>query len=133
MLLSKHFGQPVYILMDEYDTPINSAYLKIKDESPEAFEKVLELFRGLLGATFKDNPYLEQGLITGILRIAKANLFSDLNNVREYTLLDKKFTTSYGFSEEEYRYIIARSPYRYTQRSNQELVQWLPIWRSGSL
>ena len=99
-LLYSHFGQPVYVLIDEYDTPINSAYLTFKD-SPGEFEQVLQLFRGLFGATFKSNPYLEQGLITGILRVAKANLFSDLNNVREYTLLDKRFAPSYGFTQPE--------------------------------
>ncbi|MEL6152771.1 MAG: AAA family ATPase [Bacteroidota bacterium] len=100
-LLYKHFGQPVYILVDEYDTPINSAYLKLKDKDPAAFERVMELFRGLLGATFKSNKYLQKGLITGILRVAKANLFSDLNNVTEYTLLDDEFATSYGFTQGE--------------------------------
>ena len=99
-LLYRHFGKPVYVLIDEYDTPINSAYLEFKD-SPGEFEQVLQLFRGLFGATFKSNPYLEQGLITGILRVAKANLFSDLNNVREYTLLDKRFAPSYGFTQPE--------------------------------
>ena len=88
------------MLIDEYDTPINSAYLGFKDR-PAEFEQVLQLFRGLFGATFKSNPYLEQGLITGILRVAKANLFSDLNNVREYTLLDKRFAASYGFTQQE--------------------------------
>ncbi|MEL6413202.1 MAG: AAA family ATPase, partial [Bacteroidota bacterium] len=100
-LLHKHFGQPVYILIDEYDTPINSAYLQLKQKDPEAFEKVLELFRGLLGAALKSNKCLQKGLVTGILRIAKANIFSDLNNLREYTLLDRRFATSYGFTQSE--------------------------------
>ncbi|MCC8369006.1 MAG: ATP-binding protein [Rickettsia endosymbiont of Oxypoda opaca] len=99
-LLFKHFNQKVYILIDEYDTPINSAYIKLGSGSEE-FEKVLELFRGMLGSSLKSNPYLEKGVITGILRIAKANLFSDLNNVREYTLLDKQFSKFYGFTQEE--------------------------------
>ena len=73
-LLYMHFGKSVYVLIDEYDTPINSAYLAFKDNpKAQALEKVLQLF----GATFKSNPYLKQGLITGILRIAKANLFSE--------------------------------------------------------
>ena len=63
LLLSKHFGKPVYILLDEYDTPINSGYLECKEQAPEDFEKVLKLFRGLLGSAFKSNPYLKQGLI----------------------------------------------------------------------
>lgn len=99
-LLFKHFNQKVYILIDEYDTPINNFYLKFGNNLKE-FEQVLELFRSMLGGALKTNPYLEKGLITGILRIAKANLFSDLNNVREYTLLDQDFTKFYGFTQNE--------------------------------
>ena len=108
-LLYKHFGQPVYVLIDEYDTPINSAYLEFKDR-PAEFEQVLQLFRGLFGTTFKTNKYLKQGLITGILRIAKANLFSDLNNVREYTLLDKRYAQYYGFTQEEVEELLNKVP-----------------------
>ena len=108
-LLYKHFGQPVYVLIDEYDTPINSAYLELKDR-PAEFEQVLKLFRGLFGATFKTNKYLKKGLITGILRIAKANLFSDLNNVREYTLLDKRYANCYGFTQEEVDELLNKVP-----------------------
>ena len=105
-LLYKHFGKPVYILIDEYDAPINHAYREFgettkKGEQNKEFEKVLQLFRGLLGAAFKSNPYLARGFLTGILRIAKASLLSELNNLREYTLLDKRFITSYGFREQE--------------------------------
>ena len=108
-LLSKHFGKPVYVLIDEYDTPINSAYLEFKNK-PAEFEQVLQLFRGLFGATFKTNQYLKQGLITGILRIAKANLFSDLNNVNEYTLLDEPFASSYGFTQAEVEELLDKVP-----------------------
>ena len=108
-LLYRHFGKPVYVLIDEYDTPINSTYLTLKN-NPEDFEQVLQLFRGLLGATFKTNKYLKKGLITGILRIAKANLFSDLNNVREYTLLDKPFASSYGFTPVEVDELLKKVP-----------------------
>ncbi|MEN0016516.1 MAG: AAA family ATPase, partial [Bacteroidota bacterium] len=83
-LLSKHFGQNVYVLIDEYDTPINNAFIELK-EKPKEFNEVLKLFRELFGNTFKGNPYLKRGLITGILRVAKANLFSSINNVQEYT------------------------------------------------
>ncbi|WP_341757472.1 AAA family ATPase [Candidatus Tisiphia endosymbiont of Ditula angustiorana] len=99
-LLFKHFNQKVYILIDEYDTPINSSYLKFGNKSEE-FEQVLELLRGMLGSSLKSNPCLEKGVITGILRVAKANLFSDLNNVTEYTLLDEEFSKFYGFTQAE--------------------------------
>ena len=100
-LLHRHFNKPVYILIDEYDTPINHAYLKFKDEAPKTFDQVVELFRDLMGKALKSNEYLKKGLVTGILRIAKANIFSDWNNVREYTLLDKSFAKSYGFTQQE--------------------------------
>ena len=119
-LLYHHFGQPVYVLIDEYDTPINSAYLAFKDR-PAEFEQVLQLFRGLFGATFKTNQYLKQGLITGILRIAKANLFSDLNNVREYTLLDKRYANYYGFTQEEVDELLDKVP---TPTAPEKIQHW---------
>ena len=108
-LLYKHFGKPVYVLIDEYDAPINNAYLEFKD-NPGEFEQVLKLFRGLFGAALKSNPYLARGLITGILRIAKANILSNLNNLREYTLFDKRFASSYGFTEQEVDELLDQVP-----------------------
>lgn len=108
-LLFKHFGQKIYILIDEYDTPINSSYLKFGDREKE-FEQVLNLFGTMFGAALKTNPYLEKGLLTGILRIAKANLFSDLNNVSEYSVLDKKFSKFYGFTQVEVDELLTKVP-----------------------
>ena len=108
-LLYKHFGKPVYVLIDEYDAPINNAYLALRGR-PKEFAEVLQLFRGLFGAALKSNPYLARGLITGILRIAKANILSDLNNLREYTLFDKRFASSYGFSEQEVDQLLDQVP-----------------------
>ncbi|MCC8400241.1 MAG: AAA family ATPase, partial [Rickettsia endosymbiont of Platyusa sonomae] len=108
-LLFKHFNQKVYILIDEYDTPINSAYIEFGDKLKE-FDEVLKIFRGMFGSSLKSNPCLEKGIITGILRIAKANLFSDLNNVSEYTLLDKKFAKFYGFTQEEVDELLTKVP-----------------------
>ncbi|ROT47510.1 AAA family ATPase [Candidatus Cardinium hertigii] len=108
-LLYKHFNQKVYILIDEYDTPINNSYIRFGNK-PEEFEQVLELFRTIFGSSLKSNPYLEKGVITGILRITKANLFSDLNNVREYTLLDTKFASFYGFTQSEVELLLSQLP-----------------------
>ena len=120
-LLYKHFGKPIYILIDEYDAPINHAYREFGETTKEGkkikkgkknkeFEKVLQLFRSLLGAALKSNPYLAQGFLTGILRIAKASLLSELNNLSEYTLLDKRFITSYGFREQEVEELLDKVP-----------------------
>jgi hypothetical protein len=108
-VLYKHFNQRVYILIDEYDTPLNSSYIKFGSK-PEEFEQVLELFRGMFGSSLKTNSCVEKGVITGILRIAKANLFSDLNNVREYTLLDEKFAKFYGFTQAEVDELLTKVP-----------------------
>ena len=119
-LLCKHFGRKVYILIDDYDTPINSAYITFGDKLDE-FKKITELFGGIFGSALKDNDSLERGMITGILRIAKANLFSDLNNVTEYTLLDQEFTKSYGFTQEEVNILLAQTS---LQTNSGEIKNW---------
>ena len=108
-LLFEHFDQRVYILIDEYDAPINSSYLRFGDKAQE-FELVLDIFRAILGSSLKDNDYLERGLVTGILRIAKANLFSDLNNPTEDTLLDEGFSRFYGFTQVEVDELLTKIP-----------------------
>ena len=119
-LLYKHFGKPVYILIDEYDAPINNAYRAFRGRSEE-LEEVLQLFRRLFGAALKSNPYLERGLITGILRIAKASLLSDLNNLSEYTLLDENFAASYGFTQKEVDELLDQVP---TVTDRAKIQQW---------
>ncbi|OZG31799.1 AAA family ATPase [Rickettsia endosymbiont of Culicoides newsteadi] len=119
-VLYKHFGQKVYILIDEYDTPINSSYIKFGNK-PEEFEQVLEMFRGMFGSSLKTNPYLEKGVITGILRVAKANLFSDLNNVSEYSLLDEEFSKFYGFTQAEVDELLAKVP---TATNPEQIKAW---------
>ena len=109
-LLYKHFGKPVYVLVDEYDTPIHSIYPQVAQGHPAHLKEVLKLFRGIFGAVFKSNDALEKGLITGILRIAKADLFSGVNNLSECTLLDKYFCSAYGFTEEEVVQMLDQMP-----------------------
>jgi hypothetical protein len=86
----------VFILIDEYDNPINNNY-----DKPEILKWLTEFFSALFGSCLKDNPFLEKGLITGVLRVAKANVFSGLNNITEISMLDKAFSQSYGFTENE--------------------------------
>lgn len=97
--LYKHFKKLVFILIDEYDTPINHANLKFKDATER--ENVVELFRGILGGALKGNDYMERGLVTGILRIAKADLFSGVNNFQEYGITTKEYSRHYGFTQPE--------------------------------
>ncbi|MEO1219700.1 MAG: AAA family ATPase, partial [Bacteroidota bacterium] len=94
-LLYEYHGQRVFVLLDEYDAPLNNTFLK-----PELYERILAFTRGLLGKCFKDNAYLEKGIMTGILRIAKADLFSGINNFQEYSLLDEEYAEHFGYSED---------------------------------
>ena len=97
--LHAHHEQKVWILIDEYDVPINSSFTKLDEPT---LEKVIDLFRGIFSSALKGNDEnLEKGVLTGILRIAKANLFSGLNNLTEYTVLEGKYCKHYGFEEEE--------------------------------
>ena len=79
-----HYGVKPWLLIDEYDTPLNSAYLKgyISD--------LTEFMRNFFSASLKDNQYLEKGVMTGILRVSKDSMLSGLNNLHVYTILDKK-------------------------------------------
>ncbi|WP_425360528.1 MULTISPECIES: AAA family ATPase [unclassified Candidatus Tisiphia] len=126
-LLYKHFNQKVYILIDEYDTPINSAYMKFGNNIEE-FEEVLSLFRAIFGNSLKGNDSLQKGIITGILRIAKANLLSDLNNLTECSLLDENFTDIYGFTQAEVDELLSIVP---TKTNREEIKNWYNGYNFG--
>ncbi len=98
-LLYQHFDKKVWVLIDEYDAPINNAFMKF--ENTQETEQVVDLFRGIFESVFKENEYLEKGFITGVNRIAKANMFSGLNNVREYNFQNARIAQYYGLDEEE--------------------------------
>lgn len=93
--LMKHFGKKVIILLDEYDTPMQEAYVEGYWDELTAFT------RGLFNATFKTNPYMERALMTGITRVSKESMFSDLNNLKAVTLTSEKYADCFGFTEKE--------------------------------
>ncbi|MCC8371386.1 MAG: ATP-binding protein, partial [Rickettsia endosymbiont of Pseudomimeciton antennatum] len=126
-LLFKHFKQKVYILIDEYDTPINSAYLEFGHKEEE-FNNVLKLFRAIFGNSLKGNDSLQKGVITGILRIAKANLLSDLNNLTECSLLDENFADIYGFTQAEVDELLSKVP---TTTNPEEIKNWYNGYNFG--
>ncbi|XXT22122.1 AAA family ATPase [Sorangium sp. So ce429] len=94
--LARHHGCRVAILIDEYDTPIQSGYLN------GFFDEVTLFFRNFFSAALKDNPSLFKGALTGVLRVARENLFSGLNNIVVSSILsDRRYATSFGFTEAE--------------------------------
>ncbi|WP_270392260.1 AAA family ATPase [Butyribacter intestini] len=93
--LSRYYGKKVIILLDEYDTPMQEAYVN------GYWEELVAFTRSLFNSTFKTNPYLERAIMTGITRVSKESIFSDLNNLEIVTTLSTKYETSFGFTEKE--------------------------------
>ncbi|MDY4839919.1 MAG: AAA family ATPase [Lachnospiraceae bacterium] len=93
--LYRYYGKKVIILLDEYDTPMQEAYVDGYWNEMAAFT------RSLFNATFKTNPWLERGIMTGITRVSKESIFSDLNNLKVVTTTSKEYAVSFGFTEEE--------------------------------
>ena len=93
--LEHAYGKKVIILLDEYDTPMQEANVY------GYWEEMTSFLRNLFNATFKTNPYLERAIMTGITRVSKESIFSDLNNLEVVTTLSPKYETSFGFTEKE--------------------------------
>ena len=93
--LASYYKTPPLILLDEYDTPIHAAWQN------GYYDEMISFMRGLLSGAFKDNPHIFKGVITGILRVAKESIFSDLNNLDIYTILDIPFSDKFGITKEE--------------------------------
>ena len=94
-ILYKKYNKKVVILIDEYDSPLVSAYIN------GYYEKAKNFFKTFYSLVLKDNIYLQIGILTGIIRVIKAGIFSDLNNLSTYTILSDDYTDSYGLTEEE--------------------------------
>lgn len=94
-LLMKHYGKKVIILLDEYDTPMQEAYVD------GYWDEIVAFMRNLFNSTFKTNPYLDRALMTGITRVSKESIFSDLNNLEVVTSTTDKYTDAFGFTQEE--------------------------------
>lgn len=100
-LLSKSYNQKVVILIDEYDTPIHASYLH------GYYSEFIEFIRNLLSGAFKDNAYLYKGVITGILRVSRESIFSGLNNIATYTIVDYEYSNRFGFTIDETKKILS--------------------------
>ena len=94
-ILYEKYNKKVVVLVDEYDSPLVSAYIN------GYYENAKDFFKTFYSSVLKDNNYLQMGVLTGIIRVIKAGIFSDLNNLRTYTILSDVYTDSYGLTEEE--------------------------------
>ncbi len=113
--LHRFHNQKAVILVDEYDTPLHTGYIN------GFYKEIINFMRNFLSAGLKDNKHLFKGVITGILRVAKESVFSGLNNLDVYTLLDEQFNTAFGFTEQEVKSLLKE--YDISDRFN-ELARW---------
>ncbi len=138
-MLYTHFGQKVFILIDEYDTPLNDWYalqlardtLSVQEET--YFQDVLELFKGIFGKALKGNDYLEKGVVTGILRVAKANLFSGVNNFGEDSILEEDYAEQFGFTESEVNTLLHKARIDQNPETANALKSWYNGYNIGGL
>ncbi|MCM1121513.1 MAG: ATP-binding protein [Eubacterium sp.] len=112
--LTLYYGKKVIILLDEYDTPMQEAYVDGYWEEMAAF------IRSMFNSTFKTNTYLERGIMTGITRISKESIFSDLNNLKVVTTTSDEYGMAFGFTEEEVFAVM--DEYGYTEK--EEVKNW---------
>jgi len=116
--LYQHYRVRPWLLVDEYDTPIQAAYVH------GYYNEMIDLLRGVYGAVLKTNPYLHRAVITGILRVAKESLFSGVNNLEVYSFLRSEYGQYFGFTEEEMDQLLQQ-----TQLTNQ--AQEIKAWYNG--
>ena len=95
LFLYRYYGKKVIILLDEYDTPMQEANVN------GYWDRLVSFTRSLFNSTFKTNPYLERAVMTGITRVSRESIFSDLNNLEVVTTTSEKYADSFGFTEEE--------------------------------
>ena len=120
--LYDHYGKKVCILIDEYDTPIQSGYLH------NYYNEIVGLFRNLFSAALKDNIYLFKSVLTGILRISKESLFSGLNNLKVYSVVHPKYGPYFGFTEDEVLVLLHQSGLK---EKSAEIKDWYNGYQMG--
>lgn len=125
-LLHAHYGAPVVLLIDEYDTPLVEAWLK------GYYDNMIEFMRPLLGGALKDNQSLFKGVLNGILRVAKESLFSGLNNfISDAGLKAGRYADKFGFTEPEVQTMLAH--YSLYGREMDEITAWYDGYRYGGI
>ena len=121
--LHRFYGKKVVLLIDEYDTPAHAAYLG------NYYQTFINFIRNWLSAGLKDNIHLERGVLTGILRIAKESIFSGLNNVGTFTILNEEFQDKFGLLEEEVKELLEE---RSLLDKLPSVMEWYDGYRIGS-
>lgn len=121
--LFRYYDKKVIILLDEYDTPMQEAYIN------GYWEELTSFTRSLFNSTFKTNPYLERGIMTGITRVSKESVFSDLNNLEVVTTTSEKYAESFGFTQEEVFAVLDK--FQLSDRK-QEVKQWYDGFTFGN-
>ena len=121
-MLKKHYGEGAVIIIDEYDTPIQSGHTN------GFYDDVIAFMRNLLSGAFKDNSNLSYGFLTGILRVAKESIFSGLNNLKVNSILEDRYSEYFGFTKDEIRGIM-----EYYGRTDkyEEICKWYDGYRFG--
>lgn len=123
-MMSKFYGKKVLIFLDEYDTPIQEAYID------GFWDEMTGFVRNLFNSTFKTNRYLERAVLTGITRISKESIFSDLNNLKVDTVTNSCYSDDFGFTEEEVKSELDRYGYG---NSFAEVKKWYDGFRIGEM
>ena len=123
-LLYKEYEKPVILLVDEYDVPLQSAYVK------GYYDEAIEFLKGFYNITFKDNEYLEKTVLTGVSRIAKESLFSGMNNFKVYTIMDNEFADDFGITTKEMKKVISDFE---VKEDEKEIKKWYDGYRIGNV
>ena len=122
--LSRHYEKPCILLIDEYDVPLQNAYVE------GYYDDAVKFFKTFYGTTFKDNPYLEKTVLTGVSRVAKESIFSGANNFKVFTVLDNEFADDFGITEEEMDKIIQDFD---IQDEKEEIKKWYDGYTIGNV
>lgn len=122
-ILYEYYKQKVIILIDEYDTPLVSAH------QYGYYDEALNLFKGLYSSALKDNPYLHMGVMTGIIRVNKAGIFSDLNNLSVNTIMENEYSEYFGTTEKEVEEMLSYYDMEYEMP---EVKLWYDGYRFGN-
>ena len=122
--LSRHHNKPVILLVDEYDVPLQNAYVE------GYYDEAVKFFKTFYGVTFKDNSYLEKTVLTGVSRVAKESIFSGANNFKVFTVLDNEFADDFGITEKEMEKVIEDFE---IQDSKEEIKRWYDGYQIGDV